>query len=81
MTVGQHLWISSRWEGVGGWAASWTTTATVGTSHDTWYYRTPGGDLHSDFGVRQADLHLVVYGTSPVPAGTATWGAIKAIYR
>lgn len=81
-TVGQDLWIGQRWDATGGaWIPTSRTTPTVGTSHDTWYFRTPSGDFFDDNGTSQADLHLTVYGTAPVAAENSTWGAVKAIYR
>ncbi len=81
-TVGQNLWIGQRWTAAGGaWVPTPRTTPTVGTSHDTWYFRTPSGDFFDDNGTSQADLHLDVFGTAPVAAAPSTWGAVKAIYR
>lgn len=81
VTVGPDLWIGVGWSGQGGLVATPRNTATVGTSHDTWYFISPGGNAFDDWGTNQADLNLVVYGAAPVPTAPSTWGALKAIYR
>jgi len=80
--VGQDLWIGVGWTGAdGAWVGSQRTTASIGTSHDVWWYSTPDGSGFSDQGSYTASTFLVVYATVPDPTNVATWGALKATYR
>jgi hypothetical protein len=78
--VTPNAWIEFRWpEGGGTLALRGITGATVGGTHDTVY--DPQLAAYDDYGTGYAGFYAVVFTSPPVPARTATWGSVKAIYR
>ena len=80
----QDLWIGVGWTGAGGaWVGSQRTTASIGTSHDLWWWHNAAGESgFNDQGPAYiASTYLVVYANVPTPTQASTWGALKATYR
>ena len=64
-------WDDSQWPGL-----ELTDDATIGSSHDTFYFSNGNYFLPAS-----ASLYAVVQVGDPVPSRVETWGALKAHYR
>ena len=78
--VTPNVWIKFEWPaGTGLLAIRGSTGASIGSTHDVLY--DPQTAAFDDWGATFAGFNSIVYTSPPVPAQTATWGAVKAIYR